>query len=118
MRVVVADDSHPTLLFFRRILIENGHEVVAMANNGKEALDFCKIHNPDLALLDRTMPGLGGEAVAKEIIDNKYASHVIMVSLDAQLSVFKPLLERGVQVLGKPVRKEQILAAINKLPRQ
>jgi CheY-like chemotaxis protein len=116
VRVVVADDSGPSRLFFRRILIEAGHEVCAMAGNGKDALAQCAQHKPDLALLDRTMPGLGGDVVARNVLDNHLAKHVVMVSLDAGLSTFNDLIARGVQVLGKPLRKEQILRAIEALP--
>ena len=42
-----------------------GHEVVAVANNGQEALRLCRELKPDVALLDIYMPLCDGIAVAR-----------------------------------------------------
>ncbi|MBJ7348205.1 MAG: chemotaxis-specific protein-glutamate methyltransferase CheB [Thermoleophilaceae bacterium] len=66
-RVVIADDS----AFMRRLITDtlqhNGLDVVAVAANGREALDACKQHAPDVLCLDLAMPELDGIAVLREL---------------------------------------------------
>jgi DNA-binding NarL/FixJ family response regulator len=61
IRVIVADDH----ALFRRGLemvleSESDIEVVAEANNGREAVDLATEHVPDLVLMDVRMPASGG----------------------------------------------------------
>ena len=41
-------------------------EVIAEAETGRETLDLCREHQPDLLLLDINMPELGGLDVLAE----------------------------------------------------
>lgn len=61
IRVVVADDQ--TLVRSGLALIlgsEPGIEVVAEAADGTEALTACRLHRPDVVLMDIRMPGMDG----------------------------------------------------------
>jgi two-component system chemotaxis response regulator CheB len=66
-RVVVADDS----AFMRRLiadsLMRKGVKVLAEVTNGREAIDACAQHRPDVLCLDLAMPELDGIAVLGEL---------------------------------------------------
>lgn len=66
-RVVVADDS----AFMRRLISDvlgrAGMEVVAEAANGREAIEACRLHSPDILSLDLAMPELDGIEVLKQL---------------------------------------------------
>ncbi|MEJ2208863.1 MAG: response regulator transcription factor [Anaerolineae bacterium] len=67
IRVLLADD-HMLVRAGFRALIETlpGIEVVAEANNGREALELIARHQPHVVLMDIAMPGLNGlEAVGR-----------------------------------------------------
>jgi DNA-binding NarL/FixJ family response regulator len=69
VRVVIADD-HP---FFRdglsRGLSRDGRvEVVAEAENGREALEAMRQEQPDVALVDYQMPELDGLAIVRAAV--------------------------------------------------
>lgn len=66
MRVLIADD-HPLIRSAMKLLLESdGHEVVAEADNGADAVQLARKHNVDLIILDITMPGLDGLEVITE----------------------------------------------------
>ena len=65
-RVILADDNAQIREVLRRFL-ECDWEVVGEAGNGQEAIDLCERLQPDVVLLDVTMPVLGGFEAAQTI---------------------------------------------------
>lgn len=75
MRVLIADD-HPLIRSAMKLLLESdGHEVVAEADNGADAVQLARKHNVDLIILDITMPGLDGLEVINESGLRRLKSH-------------------------------------------
>jgi DNA-binding NarL/FixJ family response regulator len=67
VRILIADD-HP--LFrdgLRSLLTAQGHEVVAEARNGREAVSLAHQSNPDLVLMDVSMPELDGISATRQL---------------------------------------------------
>ncbi|MBI5310074.1 MAG: chemotaxis-specific protein-glutamate methyltransferase CheB [Actinobacteria bacterium] len=66
-RVVIADDS----AFMRRligdVLTRAGMEVVATVANGREAIEACREHEPDVLSLDLAMPEIDGIEVLRKL---------------------------------------------------
>ena len=60
MRVMLVDDQPLVRNGFASLLQSRGHEVVAEASNGREALDIVKDAAPDVILMDIRMPEMGG----------------------------------------------------------
>ena len=60
LRIVVADDEPDMRDYFARILPRVGHEVVAVAQNGRELVERCRATRPDLVITDIKMPELDG----------------------------------------------------------
>lgn len=94
MRKVIADiiNSDP------------GIEVVAEANDGKDALRKVSEFNPDVVTLDINMPGMSGLDVLSEIVDKK-STRVIMLSAYSRAGASATIraLELGaVDFIAKP----------------
>lgn len=66
-RVLLADDHQIVREGLRGLLEKAGHEVVAEAANGREALRLARMESPDIAVLDMSMPFLNGLDAANEI---------------------------------------------------
>lgn len=115
MRVVIADDSTIARAILEQGLRARGHDVVGAAVNGKEAVDLCRIHRPDVALLDVSMPIMPGNVAAGIIVEQKLATHVVIASSASMDAVFAPLLAIGCHVLAKPYDKYQIGAQLETL---
>lgn len=81
IRILIADD-HPIL---RKGLVEEiqAHSdmlVVAEAANGREAIDLCKLHRPDIALIDVRMPEVDGITVIERIRQFSPATRSIVLT--------------------------------------
>jgi adenylate cyclase len=85
-RVLVVEDNVTDREMMRRLLVGEGWEV-AVAVNGREALDCLKSDHPDLVLLDLMMPEMDGfEFLAEFRKDSKFASTPVIVVTAADLS--------------------------------
>jgi DNA-binding NarL/FixJ family response regulator len=61
-RILVVDDHPLTRDALAGLLTQHGFDVVGQAASGEEAIDLARELQPQLVLLDLTMPGLGGLA--------------------------------------------------------
>ncbi len=67
MRVLVADDHALFRDGLRSLLEAHGVTVVAEARNGQEAVELARQHQPDIVLMDISMPVLNGLAATRLI---------------------------------------------------
>jgi DNA-binding NarL/FixJ family response regulator len=82
IRVLLADD-HTLVRAGFLALLQNMCEIeaVAEAGEGHEALQLIEKHQPDVALIDITMPGLNGLEVAARVVKEDPHVRVIMLSM-------------------------------------
>lgn len=64
-RVVIADDDDDIRMLMEIAVRKAGMELVAVADNGENALEAIRRTRPTLALLDVSMPGLTGLDVCR-----------------------------------------------------
>lgn len=84
INIFIADDH----LMFRqglRTLIEKteGVNIVGEAGNGQEALKKIELLNPDVALLDVTMPGLNGVEVTRRLSKRVPRTRILILTMHA-----------------------------------
>lgn len=79
INVILIDDQR-LLRESISMLLENDEEisVLAMGENGNEAIKLCEMHKPDIALIDIEMPELDGVSATK-IIKEKYPKIKIII---------------------------------------
>lgn len=117
MHVLVVDDE----ILARQRLVRminslDGYQVVGEAADGIAAVDSIEKLDPDIVLLDIRMPGEDGLAAAKLISAMTDPPAVIFCTAYDQyaLQAFETL---AVGYLLKPVREEQLVAALEKATR-
>src|SRR5262245_5274839 len=82
IRVLLADDHKLVRAGFRAMLDSlGGVEIVGETGDGREALELIRTHQPDVALLDITMPGLTGIEVATRVAGETQNVRVIILSM-------------------------------------
>ena len=112
MRILIAEDETIIRLDLRGLLEAAGHEVVAEARDGEEAVALARVHAPDLAIMDVKMPRLDGIDAAKRILDERPIPIVMLTAYDQEELVGRAV-EAGVfGYLVKPFREQDLVPAI------
>jgi len=95
-KVLLADD-HTLVRAGIRSLLKNipGFEVVAEADNGRDALKLIEQHHPDLVLLDIAMSELNGLEVAARLNKEHPEIHVIILSMHSSEEYVLQALRAG-----------------------
>ncbi len=82
IRVLLADDHTLVRQGFRRILEDDPRvQVVGEASTGLAAIEQCKELKPDVAVLDLSMPDLGGLEAASEILKANPEIKILILSM-------------------------------------
>ena len=112
MRILLADDEALIRMDLREILTDAGHEVIAEAANGEEAVKFARELKPDFIIMDVKMPIMDGLAAAK-IIDAEAIAPVLLLTAYSQQDIVDEARDSGViAYLVKPIREEQLFPAM------
>jgi two-component system cell cycle response regulator DivK len=82
LKVLLVDDFEDTRLFLRLALEDHGF-IVAEADNGQTAVANANRENPDVILMDLTMPLMDGFAAAKLIRQNEQLKNVPIIAITA-----------------------------------
>ena len=114
MKVVIADDQSLVRAGLRMILESQGDiKVVAEASDGEEALAACKLHHPDVVLMDVKMPRLNGlEALRRLAGLGDSAKVLILTTFDLDEYVYEALRDGASGFLLKDVRPAQLIEAV------
>ncbi|MDY7022161.1 MAG: response regulator [Cyanobacteriota bacterium] len=112
--ILIVDDTPVNLKVLSRILTDNGIEV-AVAINGKMALQQVEYEPPELILLDILMPGMDGFETCKKLKLNP-ATYDIPVIFTTALSEtadkVKGFSLGAVDYITKPFQEEEVLARV------
>ncbi|QGG46764.1 response regulator [Heliorestis convoluta] len=114
-KFLLTDDSKFMRKIIKNIILQLGHEVVAEASNGLEALHAYKKAKPDIVTMDITMPEYDGIYGVKAIRSWDPKARVIIVSAMGQQSYILDAMRAGaVDFLVKPIISDQVEQAIKK----
>ncbi|WP_251978544.1 response regulator [Salinicola avicenniae] len=96
-RVLIADDHHLVRTSIARVLSEEADiDIVAEVDSGEGALDACREHEPDIALMDIRMPGIGGLEAILKLLRNQPEIKVIVLTGQVEESTAQRLIDAGV----------------------
>ena len=113
MRILIAEDETIIRLDVRTLLEKAGHEVVAEARDGEEAVALAAEHDPDLIVMDVRMPRLDGIEAARQI-SNRKAVPIVMLTAYAEEDLVTRASEAGAfAYLVKPFREVDLMPALN-----
>lgn len=113
LRVLICEDDYLVSRGLKKNIEDLGHNVIAIAKNGNEAVEFALELLPDLIFMDINMPILSGLVAIKKI---NYSISVPCIILTAyhDESLIKKASENGaLYYLIKPVTIQELNAAIN-----
>jgi CheY-like chemotaxis protein len=114
-RILVVDDNEDNRYTLTRRLRREGYEELAVATNGREALDLVGCRPFDLILLDIMMPEMNGYQVLERLKADEALRHipVIMISAISEFESVVRCIELGAEdYLPKPFNSVLLRARI------
>ena len=112
MRVLIADDRKGVGAILAALVESCGHEVVQIVASGLEAIQAYTRFNPDVVLMDFSMPRLGGATACRMILSRDPDAKIVIITASA------PAAEQAntgaVAILSKPVDLDTLNAALHK----
>jgi len=114
VRVMIADDHEIVRRGIRSLLeSERGYEVVAEARTGREAVRKAKQHDPDIAIIDVSMPDLNGLEATDQIRRQAPRTKVVILTMhDAEPVVNDILLSGALGYVLKSDASNDLLSAL------
>jgi DNA-binding NarL/FixJ family response regulator len=96
LRILIADD-HPLLRegVAHSLEVESAWRVVAQAERGEQAVAFARQMLPDVALIDLSLPGIGGIAVITQIAATCPRTRIIVLTASSDSDELLTALKAG-----------------------
>lgn len=111
-RILIADDEKTVAFGLQSQLEALGYEVVALVEDGQQAVDACRRILPDLAILDIEMPGMDGLSAASQILNDPGTPVIVLTAHGHPHLVDQAVQEGVVQYLLKPITSPSLHAAV------
>ncbi len=117
IKVLIADDHTLFRQGLQRLLTESDDlVVVGEAVNGEEAVALARQLEPDVALMDVTMPGIGGVEAARRLRQAQSQVQVIMLTVsDKDEHLFASIKAGAHGYLLKNAQRAELIEAIRRV---
>jgi two-component system response regulator NreC len=119
IRILLADD-HAVMRAGLRLLIDNqpDMEVVAEAGDGLQAVERAAALQPDVVVLDLTMPLMDGLTCLRQIRERAPQAQVLILTMHADEQYLRDALARGAAgYVVKQAADQEVLSAIRAVMR-
>ncbi|THB69676.1 MAG: response regulator [Gammaproteobacteria bacterium] len=93
--MMIAEDENIIRMLLKAVAKETGFEVVAEAENGREAVDIFRVVKPDITLMDINMPKLTGLEALEKIHETNPGACVIMLTSVADMDSVRKAIDLG-----------------------
>jgi len=117
--VMIVDDASFMRAVLKKIVLQAGHEVVAEAGNGDEAIERFLNVKPDLVLMDIIMPpgpkAKDGIEALRQIVAADPSARVVMCSSMGQQALIAEALKSGAKdFVIKPFQPQKVIEILSK----
>lgn len=113
--ILIVDDAAFMRMMIKDILSKNGFNVIGEAENGLRAIEKYKELNPDLVIMDITMPEMDGIQSVKQIKGLNASAKVIMCSAMGQQAMVIESIQAGARdFIVKPFQADRVVEAVKK----
>ena len=114
--ILICDDAAFMRMMIKDILTKNGYNIVGEAENGAKAVEKYNELNPDLVLMDITMPEMDGiEALKKIKASDPNASIIMCSAMGQQAMVIESIQSGAKDFIVKPFQADRVLEAVQKV---
>lgn len=112
----MVDDTAFMRMMVRKIVERMGHDVVAEASNGLEAVDLYGKLNPDVVTMDITMPEMDGLHAVRAIKAIDSSAKIVMCSAMGQKEMVVDAIKSGAKdFIVKPFQEDKVIEVLSKV---
>ena len=113
--ILLVEDEFSLVRLYELVLTTFGHKILAVANNGEEAVQKYKNlpEKPDIIIMDYRMPIKNGIDATEEILEINRNAKIIFASADKEARE-KAEMMGVLSFKTKPFSKEKLLRNIDK----
>jgi two-component system, response regulator PdtaR len=112
LRIAIAEDEPLMGKYLTETLTLLGYQVLAQARTGRELVECCRQHRPDLVITDISMPGMDGLEAAKEIYDFEPVPIIIISAFHDPDLIARAEKNHILAYLVKPIKQQDLEPAI------
>jgi len=116
LRVLIVEDNLPFLGLLTSIVRQQPHlKIIAVSQNGLEAVQLSKSLQPELVLLDIGLPGLNGIDAARQVRQLAPVAKIVFVTQESSPDVVEEAFRAGACGFVRKVRTEKdfVIAIVN-----
>ena len=115
-KIMLVDDAAFMRMMVKNALSKSGYDNFVEAQDGAEAVKKYDEENPDMVIMDITMPNMDGLQALKKIKEEDGAANVIMCSAMGQQAMVIESIQNGAKdFIVKPFQAERVLEAVKKV---
>ena len=117
LRIIIVDD-HDVVRRGVRSLLESqpGWEIVGEATTGREAVELAKRLQPDVIVMDLTLPELNGLDATRQILKDSPRSEVLVLTMHHSEELARDVLQAGARgYVLKSDADQNLIAAVDNL---
>src|SRR2546422_964156 len=117
LRILIVDD-HAVVRRGVRALLESqpGWEVSAEATTGREAVDLARRLQPDIVVMDLSLPELNGLDATRQIVNESPRTEVLVLTMHHSEELARNVLQAGARgYVLKSDADENLIAAVETL---
>lgn len=112
IRIVVAEDETIIRLDIVETLTAQGYEVVGEAENGQHAIELVETLQPDVVLMDISMPVMDGLSATRHIAERSLAPVVILTAFSQRDLIDQATQAGAMSYIVKPFSETDLVPAI------
>lgn len=115
IKIILVDDHHIMRAGLRTLLEgQFGYEIVAEAGNGRDAVKLAGELEPDIVVIDISMPEMNGMEATRQIMEASESVKVIVLSVHSDRQFVSGMLRAGASgYLLKDCAKDELIQAID-----
>ncbi len=110
--ILLVDDEKDITNLLEEVLRKDGFKKILKASSGQEAVELCKIYQPDTVVLDIMFPDIDGIEVCKKIREFSYCHIMFLSSKNDDIDKILGLSSGGDDYVTKPFSPREIVFRI------
>ena len=111
-KILLVDDEKDITTLLEDVLRKDGYKNILKASSGQEAINLCKLHQPDVIILDIMLPDLDGIEVCKKIREFSYCPIMFLSSKNDDIDKILGLSSGGDDYVTKPFSPREVVFRI------